>query len=227
MAVARSPVRKNLVTTFRASPKTCRLTPISMLQTRSLPCNQGRDRDGNGTRPPTTFGCPIPTTGSEAAGGSGVFEQAAQNRGTRTNETGLHCQSRLHSPPTGGLNCQKVAGCGDARRGYFHYEVWPAPTQGTVTLFQTPEERSCLRPAAAPGVGGHTSGLLGVEFKRSNYFVGSAVAAAVGSAPTTLNFTSRQLPLSFGSHTFMSRFSIFAWNVPGSNMSFGLSGTSS
>jgi len=115
MAVARSPVRKNLVTTFRASPKTCRLTPISMLQTRSLPCNQGRDRDGNGTRPPTTFGCPIPTTGSEAAGGSGVFEQAAQNRGTRTNETGLHCQSRLHSPPTGGLNCQKVAGCGDAR----------------------------------------------------------------------------------------------------------------
>ena len=65
-------------------------------------------------------------------------------------------------------------------------------------------------------------GSLGVEFKRSNYFV-----AAVGSAATTLNFTSRQLPLSFGSHTFMSRFSIFAWNVPGSNMSFGLSGTSS
>ena len=62
---------------------------------------------------------------------------------------------------------------------------------------------------------------------RPDYFVGSAVAAAVGSAATTLNFTSRQLPLSFGSQTFMSRFSIFAWNVPGSNMSFGLSGTSS
>jgi len=60
-----------------------------------------------------------------------------------------------------------------------------------------------------------------------DYFVGSAVAAAVGSAATTLNFTSRQLPLSLGSQTFMSRFSIFAWNVPGSNMSFGLSGTSS
>jgi hypothetical protein len=80
------------------------------------------------------------------------------------------------------------------------------------------------KPLAVPNV-------IGIAAFLSNYFVGSAagsaVAAAVGSAATTLNFTSRHLPLSFGSQTFTSRFSIFAWNVPGSSMSFGLSGTSS
>src|ERR1035441_5580088 len=62
----------------------------------------------------------------------------------------------------------------------------------------------------------------------TNYFVGAGVCSdAVGSAPTILNFTSRQLPLSFSSQTFMSRFSIFAWDLPGNTMSFGFWGTRS
>ena len=94
-------------------------------------------------------------------------------------------------------------------------------------ISKRPELRTCSTPweSATPYI--HRGCLK----QATNYFVGaavgSAVAAAVGSAPTTLNFTSRHLPLSFGSQTFMSRFSIFAWNVPGSNMSFGLSGMSS